>query len=139
MQDAEDNLELEEKKVLSLQLEHGKYKQEVERKMGEKDEEIELARKNLQKQMDGLQQSLEDEMKAKSNLNRQRKSVEEQLAELEANLAGREKELQDSLKTNKKLQAQLKVCVVVWFKLSHLWLHYEYVCPYEGNDSTVRC
>lgn len=77
--------------------------------MAEKDEEIEAARKNLQRQLESLQSSLEEEVRAKNNLNRQRKATEDQLGEVEANLGNKEKEVQDHAKNIKKLQAQLKV------------------------------
>ena len=77
--------------------------------MAEKDEEIESARKNLQRQLESLQSSLEEEVRAKNNLNRQRKAVEDLLGEMEANLSNKEKEVQDHAKNIKKLQAQLKV------------------------------
>ena len=77
--------------------------------MAEKDEEIESARKNLQRQLESLQSSLEEEVRAKNNLNRQRKAVEDQMGEMEANLGNKEKEVQDHAKNIKKLQAQLKV------------------------------
>ena len=109
LQDAEDNLELEEKKVLSIQLERGKYKQEVDRRMAEKDIEAEADRKNLQRQLEEVQSTLENEMKAKSSLIRQRKSVEEQVAELEERISAGEKDYQELAKNNKKLSAHLKV------------------------------
>jgi myosin heavy subunit len=108
LQDAEDNLELEEKKVLSIQLERGKYKQEVDRRMAEKDIEAEADRKNLQRQLEEVQSTLENEMKAKSSLIRQRKSVEEQVAELEERISAGEKDYQELAKNNKKLSAHLK-------------------------------
>lgn len=77
--------------------------------MAEKDEEIEAARKNLQRQLESLQSSLEEEVRAKNNLNRQRKAAEDQLGEMEGNLSNKEKEVQDHAKNLKKLQAQLKV------------------------------
>ena len=81
--------------------------------MAEKDEEIEAARKNLQRQLESLQSSLEEEVRAKNNLNRQRKATEDQLGEVEANLGNKEKEVQDHAKNIKKLQAQLKVSLPI--------------------------
>ena len=77
--------------------------------MADKDEEIESARKNLQRQLESLQSSLEEEVRAKNNLNRQRKAAEDQMGEMETNLSNKEKEVQDHAKNIKKLQAQLKV------------------------------
>lgn len=77
--------------------------------MAEKDDEIESARKNLQRQLESLQSSLEEEVRTKNNLNRQRKAAEDQMGEMETNLSNKEKEVQDHAKNIKKLQAQLKV------------------------------
>ena len=95
--------------MLGLQLEKGKFKQEMERKLAERDEELELARKGHQKQLDALQQSLDSETSSKGNLGRQKRAAEEQLAEIEMSLSEKEKEIQDLKNTTKKLQSQIKV------------------------------
>lgn len=48
-------------------------------------------RKNHQRQLDALQQSLEEENKAKNDANRQKKAAEERLYELEGNLESSQK------------------------------------------------
>ncbi len=84
MQDAEAQLESEEARVLRIQLEMSQLKQESERKMNEKDEEIESMRKNHQRQLDAVTQTLEEEVKAKNEQARQKKLKEGENAELQA-------------------------------------------------------
>ena len=48
-------------------------------------------RKNHQRQLDALQQSLEEESKAKNDATRQKKAAEERCYELEGNLEAAEK------------------------------------------------
>ena len=64
----EASLEAEESKVTRAQLELTQYKQEVEKRIADKDEELENMRKNHARQLESLQASLETEMKAKSDL-----------------------------------------------------------------------
>ena len=68
-----------------------------------------MFRKNFQRQLDAMQQSLDEETKAKNEQTRQRKLIEGQVGDLEGALEGKEKQVSDQTKTNKKLQAQLKV------------------------------
>lgn len=51
--------------MLRAQLEAGQVRQEIERRLAEKEEEFENTRKNFQRAMDSMQASLEGEMKAK--------------------------------------------------------------------------
>ena len=48
-------------------------------------------RKNHQRQLEALQQSLEEENKAKNDANRQKKTVEDRCYELEGNLESAQK------------------------------------------------
>merc|ERR1712088_839345 len=64
--DAEAALEQEENKVLRAQLELGQVRQEIDRKIHEKEEEFENTRKNHQRAMDSLGASLEAESRAKA-------------------------------------------------------------------------
>lgn len=68
-----------------------------------------MSRKNFQRQLDAMQQSLDEETKAKNEQTRQRKLIEGQVGDLEGTLEGKEKQLADQTKNNKKMQAQLKV------------------------------
>merc|ERR1712142_302563 len=61
LEEAESALVQEENKVLRAQLELGQTKQEIDRKIAEKEEEFENTRKNHARAMDSMQASLETE------------------------------------------------------------------------------
>merc|ERR1719366_20582 len=65
LEEAEGALEQEENKVLRAALELTQVRQEIERRIAEKDEEFLSTRKNFQKAVDGMQAALETEAKAK--------------------------------------------------------------------------
>ena len=109
LEEAEGALEAEEGKVLRLQLETTQLKQEHDRRLAEKDEEIEVNRKNLARQIEALQESVEQESRSKNELMKQKKRVESELTELQSHLEGSGKELSDLAKSVKKLQQQNKV------------------------------
>lgn len=68
LQELEAALEAEESKVTRAQLELTQYKQEAEKRIADKDEELENIRKNHARQLESLQSTLETEIKAKSDL-----------------------------------------------------------------------
>lgn len=65
MEEAESALEQEENKVLRAQLEVGQVRQEIERRLQEKEEDFENTKKNFMRAIDSMQASLEGEVKAK--------------------------------------------------------------------------
>ena len=81
-QDAEAQLESEEARVLRIQLELTQLKQEMERKFNERDDETESMRKNHQRQLEALQQAVEEETRVKNEQMKQRKLAEGQIEEL---------------------------------------------------------
>merc|ERR1712001_712903 len=66
LEEAEGSLEQEENKVLRSQLELTQVRQEIERRVAEKEEEFQATRKNFQKAVDGMQGALESESKGKA-------------------------------------------------------------------------
>merc|ERR1712172_355568 len=66
LEEAEAALEQEENRVLRAQLELGQVRQEIDRKIQEKEEEFDNTRKNHHRAMDSLQASLEGESRAKA-------------------------------------------------------------------------
>merc|ERR1711881_93980 len=66
LEEAEGALEQEENKVLRAQLELGQVRQEIDRRIAEKEEEFNNTRKNHQRAMDSMQASLEAESRAKA-------------------------------------------------------------------------
>merc|ERR1712002_1286581 len=65
LEEAESALEQEENKVLRSQLELSQVKQEIERRIKEKEAEFEGLRKTHQKAIESMQSSLENESRAK--------------------------------------------------------------------------
>merc|ERR1711862_245264 len=83
LEEAEAALEQEENKVLRAQLELGQTKQEIDRKIAEKEEEFENTRKNHARAIDSVQASLESEQKSKAEALRIKKKLEGEINELE--------------------------------------------------------
>merc|ERR1739841_391326 len=73
LEEAEGALEQEENKVLRAQLELTQVRQEIERRIAEKEEEFLTTRKNFQKAIDGMQVALETEAKGKAEALRMKK------------------------------------------------------------------
>merc|ERR1711972_716481 len=73
----------EENKVLRAQLELGQVRQEIDRKIAEKEEEFNNTRKNHARAMESMQASLETEQKAKAEALRIKKKLEGDINELE--------------------------------------------------------
>merc|ERR1712141_157732 len=72
----------EENKVLRSQLELTQVRQEIERRIAEKDEEFQSTRKNFTKAIDGMQTALEQEAKGKAEALRMKKKLEADVSEL---------------------------------------------------------
>merc|ERR1739849_3433 len=101
LEEAEAALEQEENKVLRAQLELGQVRQEIDRKIQEKEEEFDNTRKNHQRAMDSLGASLEAEQRAKSEALRIKKKLESDINELEI-------ALDHAKKANKRYQGSLR-------------------------------
>jgi len=86
LEEAEGALEQEENKVLRAQLELTQVRQEIERRIAEKEEEFESTRKNFMKAIDGMQSALEMETKGKAEAIRMKKKLESDVCELETSL-----------------------------------------------------
>jgi len=108
LEEAEAALEQEENKVLRSQLELGQVRQEIDRKIQEKEEEFNNTRKNHQRAMDSLQASLEAESRAKSEALRIKKKLESDINELEIALDHANKANSEAHKSIKRYQAQLR-------------------------------
>merc|ERR1712156_1003277 len=108
LEEAESALEAEENKVLRGALELGQVKQDVDRKIAEKEEEFNNTRKNHSRAMDSMQASLETEQGAKAEALRIKKKLEGEINELEIALDHANKANNEALKSIKRYQAQLK-------------------------------
>merc|ERR1712241_1395282 len=82
LSEAEGALEQEENKVLRAQLELTQVRQEIERRIAEKDEEFAATKKNFMKALDGMQMELEGETKGKVEALRMKKKLETDVVDL---------------------------------------------------------
>merc|ERR1712095_17284 len=108
LEEAESALEAEENKVLRAQLELGQVKQDVDRKIAEKEEEFNNTRKNHARAMDSMQASLETGQGAKAEALRIKKKLEGEINELEIALDHANKANNEALKSIKRYQGQLR-------------------------------
>merc|ERR1711973_301546 len=114
-------LEQEENKVLRASLELGQVRQEIDRRIAEKEEEFENSRKNHARAMDSMQASLESEQRAKAEALRIKKKLEGDINELEIALDHANKANSEAQKAIKRYQGQ----------------HREAECAYE-EESRMR-
>merc|ERR1711878_259472 len=108
LEEAESALEAEENKVLRAQLELGQVKQDVDRKIAEKEDEFNNTRKNHARAMESMGASMETEQGAKAEALRIKKKLEGEINELEIALDHANKANNEALKSIKRYQAQLK-------------------------------
>merc|ERR1712036_82557 len=107
-------LEQEENKVLRAQLELGQVKQEIDRRVAEKEEEFNNTRKNHARAMESMSASLEAEQKAKGEALRVKKALEGEINELEIGLDHANKANSEGLKSVKRYQGQLKETIQLY-------------------------
>merc|ERR1712142_980033 len=108
LEEAEGALEQEENKVLRAQLELTQVRQEIERRIAEKEEEFLTTRKNFQKAVDGMQAALETESKGKAEAIRMKKKLESDVGELETALEHANAANQETEKAIKKYHQQIR-------------------------------
>merc|ERR1712152_118804 len=108
LEEAEAALEQEENKVLRAQLELGQVRQEIDRKIHEKEEEFDNTRKNHQLAMESMQASLEAESRAKAEALRIKKKLESDINELEIALDHANRANAEANKSIKRFQGQLR-------------------------------
>merc|ERR1712200_52341 len=106
--EVEAALEQEENKVLRAQLELGQVRQEIDRRIQEKEEEFDNTRKNHQRAMESLGASLEGEQRAKGEALRIKKKLESDINELEIALDHANKANAEGQKAIKRYQGQLR-------------------------------
>merc|ERR1711951_306106 len=90
------------------QLELGQVRQEIDRKIQEKEEEFDNTRKNHQRAMDSLGASLEAEQRAKADALRVKKKLESDINELEIALDHANKANIEGQKAIKRYQGSLR-------------------------------
>ncbi|XP_063075194.1 myosin-7-like isoform X1 [Engraulis encrasicolus] len=108
LEEAEASLEHEEGKILRAQLEFNQVKADMERKLAEKDEEMEQSKRNLQRTVDTLQSSLESETRSRNEALRIKKKMEGDLNEMEIQLSQANRQAAEAQKQLRALHANLK-------------------------------
>ncbi|GAB1298883.1 Myosin-6 [Apodemus speciosus] len=108
LEEAEASLEHEEGKILRAQLEFNQIKAEMERKLAEKDEEMEQAKRNHLRVLDSLQTSLDAETRSRNEALRVKKKMEGDLNEMEIQLSQANRIASEAQKHLKNAQAHLK-------------------------------
>uniref|UniRef100_A0A673GRP8 Slow myosin heavy chain 2 n=1 Tax=Sinocyclocheilus rhinocerous TaxID=307959 RepID=A0A673GRP8_9TELE len=108
LEEAEGSLEHEEGKILRAQLEFNQIKADIERKLAEKDEEMEQAKRNQQRVVDTLQSSLESETRSRNEALRLKKKMEGDLNEMEIQLSQANRQASEAQKQLKGLHGHLK-------------------------------
>merc|ERR1711983_722848 len=108
LEEAEATLEMEENRVLRPQLELANVRQEIDRRVAEKEEEFNNTRKNHGRAMESLGASIEAEQRAKGEALRIKKQLEGEINELEIGLDHANKANSEGLKSIKRYQTQLR-------------------------------
>ncbi|KAM8723837.1 myosin-16-like [Acanthopagrus schlegelii] len=108
LEEAEASLEVEEGRLVRVQLELAQVKADIDRRIHEKEEEFEVTRKNHVRAVESLQASLEAEAKGRAEAVRMKKKMEGDLNEMEIQLEHANRNNAELVKTLKKLQQQIK-------------------------------
>jgi len=86
LDEAEAALEAEETKVMRAQVEVSQIRQEIEKRIREKEEDFDNTRKNHQRSLESMQATLESEAKGRAEALRLKKKLESDINELEISL-----------------------------------------------------
>merc|ERR1711937_641409 len=106
--EAEGALEQEENKVLRAQLELNAIKQEIERRLAQKEEEFLTTKKNFTKALEGIQMALEAETKSKTEALRMKKKLEMDSVDLTTSLEHANAANAESQKAIKQIQIRVR-------------------------------
>merc|ERR1711868_135500 len=112
-------LENEEAKVMRATLEVTGIRQEIDKRLAEKDEEFETTRKNHARALDSIQASLEAEVRGKSEALKMKKKLESDINELETALDAANRGRSEAEKNIKKYQVQIREIQVVVEEEAH--------------------
>uniref|UniRef100_A0A8C1XNV7 Myosin, heavy chain 7B, cardiac muscle, beta a n=1 Tax=Cyprinus carpio TaxID=7962 RepID=A0A8C1XNV7_CYPCA len=108
LEEAEGTLEHEESKTLRIQLELNQIKADIDRKLAEKDEELDNLRRNHQRTVESMQATLDAEAKSRNEAIRMKKKMEGDLNEMEVQLNHANRLASESQKMVRNLQTQTK-------------------------------
>ncbi|XP_060930084.1 myosin-7B-like [Limanda limanda] len=108
LEEAEGSLEHEESKTLRVQMELQQVRTELDRKIAEKEEEIDILRRGNQRSLDTMQASLEAEVRSRTEAVRLKKKMESDLNEMEVQLGHANRQAAESQRIIRHLQTQVK-------------------------------
>uniref|UniRef100_A0A2K6DSG7 Myosin heavy chain 13 n=1 Tax=Macaca nemestrina TaxID=9545 RepID=A0A2K6DSG7_MACNE len=108
LEEVEGSLEHEESKILRVQLELSQVKSELDRKVIEKDEEIEQLKRNSQRATEAMQSVLDAEIRSRNDALRVKKKMEGDLNEMEIQLGHSNRQVAETQKHLRTVQGQLK-------------------------------
>merc|ERR1711972_553862 len=108
LEEAEGAVETEEAKVLRLTVEMSQNKQDFERRIAEKEEEVDTTRRNGQRALESMQTSMDSESKARAEAIRTKKKLEGDFNDLEIQLGHANRQAAESAKQAKHVQSLLK-------------------------------
>uniref|UniRef100_A0A2K6KVA9 Myosin-2 n=1 Tax=Rhinopithecus bieti TaxID=61621 RepID=A0A2K6KVA9_RHIBE len=108
LEEAEASLEHEEGKILRIQLELNQVKSEVDRKIAEKDEEIDQLKRNHVRIVESMQSTLDAEIRSRNDAIRLKKKMEGDLNEMEIQLNHANRMAAEALRNYRNTQGILK-------------------------------
>merc|ERR1712183_749630 len=108
LSEAEGALEQEENKVLRASLELTQVRQEIERRLNQKDDEFNATKKNFAKAIDGMQMELESETKGKVEALRMKKKLESDVVDLGVALEHANAANSESQRNIKRIQTTMR-------------------------------
>merc|ERR1711981_257355 len=108
LSEAEGALEQEENKVLRASLELTQVRQEIERRLNQKDDEFNATKKNFAKAIAGMQMELESETKGKVEALRMKKKLESDVVDLGVALEHANAANAESQRNIKRIQTTMR-------------------------------
>ncbi|XP_025776104.1 myosin-2 [Puma concolor] len=108
LEEAEASLEHEEGKILRIQLELNQVKSEIDRKIAEKDEEIDQLKRNHTRVVESMQTMLDAEIRSRNDAIRLKKKMEGDLNEMEIQLNHANRMAAEALRNYRNTQGILK-------------------------------
>lgn len=94
---------------MRIQLELTQVKGDIDRRLAEKDEEIEQMKRNHQCVLETMQSALDAEMRSKNDTIRIKKKMETDLNEMEIQLSHANRQAAEAQKQLRNIQSHLKV------------------------------
>ena len=107
-EETENSIETEEAKTLRLVVETTHIKNDFERRMQEKEEELDNDRRNSTRTLESIQQQLDAEIRSRSEAVRIKKRLEGEMSDLEIQLAHANRQINENSRANKDLLSQIK-------------------------------